>query len=197
MGGASGTSLTALSGPHDTPSSGPIEGHIKAPGAVCCGPRATASDACGGPIALSQHHAPAPATPPGPLAGAYECEARCRAVAIGHCACQWAWHCCLGLPCRARAHIQHASPARTPKALGWCPWPHARAARGRAHASGPWPDRRAKHGHPITPQLRASDAGGIPALGAQRTPAQLRLRHRDRSRARPPWACMPGPAGDG
>ena len=30
--GASGTSLTALSAPHDTPCSGPIEGPIKAPG---------------------------------------------------------------------------------------------------------------------------------------------------------------------
>ena len=132
MGGASGPSLTALSGPHDTPSSGPIEGPIKAPGGCMLRPtRATASKSSGGPLPFPQHQAPALATPLGPLVIAYE--ARCRTVAIGHCACPWPWLCCLGLPCsRPRAHSQHASPARTPRALGWCPWPSA-------GAHGLWP----------------------------------------------------------
>ena len=84
MGGASGTSLTALSGPHTPLFQGPFRAPLRRLGAVCCAPS--------GPRQRRLRRAfrpqPAPRTPAtgwplGPLAGACESQHEATAVAIG------------------------------------------------------------------------------------------------------------------
>ena len=90
---------------------------------------------------------------------------------------------------RPRAHSQRTSPAPAPHS--WRPraWPCC-PGRGRACA----PNHRAKHGRPTALQPRPSDARGGPEPGAQRAPAQPRLRHHGRSGT---GACSPRSPGDG
>ena len=200
--GASGTSLTARSGPHTPLFQGPFRAPLRRLGAVCCapsGPRQRRLRRAFRPQPAAR--TPATGWPLGPLAGACESQHEATAVAIGRPGHHRPGLCCVVVLSCCR--VVDAGPKPTASAP-------ARPLHPAAGARGHGPVARAGHVHPTTGrstaalspcpaplQLRASDACGGPGPGAQRAPSQQqRLRHRERrgSRDCSDWSPGVGPS---